>query len=364
MSARGEALTEFLQRTDESVRGWLEGHPGHFEPEELREQIWSYIVRPAKRLRPAVLLMSCGGVGGRIERAVPAAACVEVFHTWTLVHDDLIDNDPLRRGAPTVHEAVARSALARGVAPDDRAREYGRDIAILAGDVQHGWSSALLADCALEQGVDARVVLGLVRELETSVLGRLIEGEVLDVQFALLQGEDWAALDRERIVEMLALKTGVLYGFAGAAGARIGLESADPEHPQVVALQEFALRCGIAFQLQDDILGVVADEARLGKPVGSDIREGKKTVVVLEALRHADARERATILSVLGKRDATAEEVGTVSTLFRRLGGIERTRELAREYVTGALPYLERLADSPYKGLLRSWAEQMVERSF
>jgi geranylgeranyl diphosphate synthase type I len=306
--------------------------------------------------------MACGSVGGAIEKAVPAAAALELFHTWTLVHDDIIDNDATRRGGPTVHEAMAKRYSTLVGLDASRAREYGRDLAILAGDLQHGWAITLLLECFFAHHVEAETILALVRQLDGEVLANVMEGEVLDVQYAMMSGESWQTLSEAEIVRMLWLKTGAVYSFAGLAGAMIGREVSDPADGHAAALAEFASKCGLAFQLQDDVLGIVGDRAVTGKPVGSDIREGKKTVIVLEALKHADAAQRAQILAILGSREASDAEVERVTRLLRDLGGIDRARVLARGYVDEALPHLDVLPPSDYKRLLEAWAGFVIAR--
>ncbi len=354
-----EALRERERRVSEyflqpRFREW-------FKPSDLRDAVYAYLERPGKRLRPAVLLWSCGAVGGREDSALPAAAAVEMFHTWTLVHDDLIDNDDLRRGGPTVHklgEQFARDSLGYS---DERSRDYGRDLAVLTGDSQHGWTISLLCECATREGLDPRVVLDVVYHLESYVVNTLIEGEALDVQYSRTPIEQ---LTREDIVYMLWMKTGVLYEFAARAGAMLGLGTSDADHPCVAGLSKFASSCGTAFQLQDDVLGLLGKEEQLGKPIGSDVREGKKTTIVYFALKAATDAQRAFLLSVLGNPEATADEVAEATDLMVSLKGVEQTANLALEHVNKALPNLDVLPDSPYKELLRSWAHYMIERTF
>jgi geranylgeranyl diphosphate synthase type I len=310
--------------------------------------------------------MAAGALGGpeREEAALPAAAGTEVFHTWTLVHDDLIDNDTQRRGGATVHEAMRMVFRARHDLRANRAVEYGRDVAILTGDMQHGWSITLFADCALQFGVDPTLILRIIRHLQSYVLGNLIRGEVLDVRYGMQDLGDIEHIDEAAIVDMLWLKTGVLYEFAGMAGAMIGGNASDFDDPDVRAIAQFAGACGTAFQLQDDILGVLGDEGTLGKPVGSDIREGKKTVIVHESLKNASESQRKTILASLGNQSATGAEIQKVSRLFSELGGIARTKALAARYIEQAIPNLDRIPDSRYKRLLLLWAHYMLDRQF
>ncbi len=352
LSARERLVSQYFDQP--RFKDW-------FKPADLREAVFAYLHRGAKRLRPAVLLWSCGAVGGDEELALPAAAGVEMFHTWTLVHDDLIDNDDLRRGGPTVHKLAEEFALKNLDYSPRRAVEYGRNIAVLTGDSQHGWTTSLFCECATQRGVDARVMIDIIYHLESYVVNTLIEGETLDVQYSRTPIEQ---LSKDDIVYMLWMKTGVLYEFSARAGAMIGLGSSDADHPYVKALSKFASQCGTAFQLQDDILGLLGKEVQLGKPVGSDVREGKKTMVVYFALQAASAEQRKFLLSVLGDRDASEEDVQAATELMVSLGGIQKTTDLALEHINRALPELDGIPGSSYKSLLESWAHFMINREF
>ena len=361
-------LFQYLSNTEQRIHSVLKSSQAkaYFNPEDIFESIFSYIDRPAKRLRPSVLLMAAGALGGpgREELAFPAAAGVELFHTWTLVHDDLIDNDTLRRGGPTVHEAMCAAAQTRQNLPPALAAEYGRDVAVLTGDMQHGWAITAFVDCALESRIDSTLVLKLIKHLQSYVLGNLIFGEVMDVRYGMRDLGELKDVNEEKIIKMLWLKTGVLYEFAGMAGSLIGKNTCNFEDDEVQAITHFASKCGTAFQLQDDILGILGDEASLGKPIGSDIREGKKTVIVYEALNNANESQRETILATLGERLATNDQVQAVSKLFCELNGIDRTKKLAAQYISEAIPYLDDISDSRYKRLLLLWANYMLDRKF
>jgi len=356
-------LMEFLRERERWVTNYFfqPRFRDSFRPQDLREAVYAYIERPGKRLRPAVLLWCCGAVGGDEQSALPAAAAVEMFHTWTLVHDDLIDNDDLRRGGPTVHKLGEEFARTRLGQSEEKSREYGRDLAILTGDSQHGWTVSMMCECAGRNGIDPYVVLDIIRYLESHVVNMLIEGEALDVQYARKPIEE---LTRDDIIHMLRMKTGVLYQFAARAGAMLGLNTRDEKHPYVAALSRFASQCGTAFQLQDDILGLLGKEEQLGKPISSDVREGKKTTIVYFALRAANDIQRKFLLSVLGNPDASAAEVAEATELMVSLKGVEETSKLAQEYISSALPELEVIPDSIYKELLHTWAHYMINRTF
>ncbi|MFQ6014273.1 MAG: polyprenyl synthetase family protein [Anaerolineae bacterium] len=332
-----------------------------FAPEHIRNSVYSYIQLGGKSLRPIVLLLSCGAVGGDEDKALPAAAAVEVYHTWTLVHDDIIDRDEKRRGHLSLHAEFRERAIRELGYTETEARHYGISIAMLAGDVQQGWSVSLLCELYSEKSIDPRVVLYLIDNLKMQVQSTLVEGETLDIQYSKLPVK---SLDQRLIIDMLWKKTGVLYEFAGRAGAMIGLNSCDSNNVLVKELSAFASKCGIAFQLQDDILGIVGDEDLLGKPVGSDIREGKRTTIVHYALSQANSHEKAKLLDILGREEATTDEITEVVHLLQRLGGIEFTKNLAKSYVNQAIPHLDCIPNSRYKDLLSMWAEYLITREF
>ena len=144
----------------------------------------------------------------------------------------------------------------------------------------------------------------------------------------------------------------------------VGLNMADPDHPLVDTIASFARDCGTAFQLQDDILGIVGDERTLGKPVGSDIREGKRTTIVLQAYRHADEADKDRLNAVLGNVQASEEEIRRAIQLLRHLGGVDYTANLAKTYVARALDRLDNIPPSKYRDLLHFWADFMIQRTF
>ncbi len=333
-----------------------------FHPEDIRWAVTAYVRYGGKRLRPAILLFSCGVVGGDEKSAIPAAAAVEIFHTWTLVHDDIIDRDSIRRGKPTVHEYygdTSENHITHLSLSPEEAKHYGISIAILTGDIQHGWGISLMAELSTRYGIDPNVTLDLINELDTRVLNTLVEGEVLDIQLAHM---DFNSVTPETIEDMLWKKTGALYQFCGRAGAMIGV--GERTDPRVEAVAEFAALCGTAFQMQDDILGVVGKVNTLGKPIGSDLREGKKTLVVYKAYQNANSNQRRQLMDTLGNQTASEDDITKTIGLLRELGGIEYVSLRAQELIEKARPHLDILPDSPYKDLLYCWADYMIEREF
>ncbi|MCS6871921.1 MAG: polyprenyl synthetase family protein [Anaerolineae bacterium] len=362
-NARYAQLFEALAERRQRVYDYLFNHSygQRLRPAHIQEAAFHYLRLSGKSLRPAVLMLCCAAVGGNEAHAVPAAAGVELYHTWTLVHDDIIDRDETRRGAPTVHVAFAQRGAAEFGFSSEEAAHYGRVIGILAGDVQQSWSYMLFYDMYTRYGIDPALVLSLVAELATDVQLTLVEGETLDVQFAARR--DTIHLSESDVLEMLRKKTGVLYAYAGRAGARIGLGDVIGDHPLVAKIEQFCSQCGTAFQLQDDILGVIGDSAKTGKPVGADLREGKKTLIVLHALRHADEAQRQALTQIIGNPSATPEQIERATRILDDIGSIAYTQQLAERMVRSALDALMDVPPSPYRDLLQQWAEYLIDRN-
>jgi len=146
LAAVASVIDELLENDD---------YPNIVQPEYLREAVRAYPCQGGKRLRPALLIWSCGLFGGNVEQAYNAAAAVEIYHNWTLVHDDIIDNDKVRRGAPTSHCFLRDEGAGRFGLKRDEAEKFGRDFAILAGDIQQGWAVNMLLK-SIQTGVDPR----------------------------------------------------------------------------------------------------------------------------------------------------------------------------------------------------------------
>jgi geranylgeranyl diphosphate synthase type I len=238
------------------------------------------------------------------------------------------------------------------------AAHYGTTVAILAGDLQQSWSYALLADL-VDRGVSHTLVLELIQRMATSLTPQLLEGEMLDVQFSL----PGAPTPSERdVVHMLGKKTAALLEYTAWAGARIGLGAKSDPHGYAEAIASFARSCGIAFQLQDDLLGLTADESLLGKPVGSDLREGKHTYLVSRALACGNNKQRNKLTEVLGHSHATTAQVNAAVEVIRDTGAFHEAEGLANSYINQGLEQLSKLPASKERDLLRTWALYLLAR--
>ncbi len=255
------------------------------EPELLYTPIAYSLAEGGKRLRPLLLLLAAEAFSGSHKRALPAAAAVEVFHNFTLLHDDIMDHSPLRRGKPSV---VAR---------------WGENVAILSGDAMLITAYRLLAECPKE-------LLAEVLSIFNAMAVGVCEGQQYDMDF-----EERQKVSVVEYMQMIELKTSVLLAGSAKIGALIGGASEEDAD----RLYKFALELGMAFQLQDDLLDSYGDE-RLGKPIGGDILEGKKSYLMITAMSRANEAQREILRTTHLDKGLTSEEkIARVKALYDEL---------------------------------------------
>ena len=372
-----ETLATFesaLKETADSVQKYFSNETMALTTsEDLRESLLYYPNLGGKRLRPFAVIASCGAVGGQPDKALPLAAAVELYHTSTLVLDDYIDCDEKRRGGETVHLRWAKIAKQRHPEWTKAfADHYGFVVAILTGELQRGWSiGGMLPLLYYEKGVRPEIVLKLTKELDFVASQMLAGGELDDVIFSKAS---IAELREDRIIDMLWRKTGSLYRFCGMSGAMVGLDTDDERDPLVLKMANFAAQCGLAFQIQDDIIGAIGEEGHIGKSAASDLRSGKQSLVLWWALRNCSSDDKMKITNVLEKPADSRSDIESAVDVLKRSGAIRFAAETAEAYVrggevngkriTGALEYLEGFDNVHYTGLLREWAQYLVNRTF
>ncbi|MDR0907027.1 MAG: polyprenyl synthetase family protein [Rikenellaceae bacterium] len=288
----GQAIEQYIAQID---------YPA--EPSRLYDPIRYTMEQEGKRLRPMLVAMTHGLWHDDPTEALPAAAAVEMFHNFTLLHDDIMDNAPLRRGRPSVYN------------------RWGSNVAILSGDELMIYSYREL--CRVRAEV-LPAVLGYFNEAGV----RVCEGQQSDMDF---EGREGVTLSE--YIAMIELKTSALFVGAVSMGAVIaGASAADVER-----LRDFAREFGVAFQMQDDLLDAYGD-ARLGKSVGGDILEGKKTFLKLWALARATPEERVVLSTAHLDPDITpAGKIERVLAIYNRYGAREATeREITRRFEVAA----------------------------
>lgn len=283
-----------------------------------------------KRIRPLLTLLSANLFAENTDKALMPALATEVFHNFTLMHDDIMDKAPLRRGQPTVHE------------------KWNPNIAILSGDVM------LVRAYEMFLGVEPDK-LAQVLQLFSTCAAEVCEGQQLDMSF-----ETRKEVSIDEYIKMISLKTAALVGFCLELGAVInGASDADAKH-----LKAFGIKIGIAFQLRDDLLDVFGDQNKFGKRVGGDIVSDKKTFLLLTAFADADAQQKQVLESWIGKEGADeAQKVQAVTEVYEQLGLRQKTETLINTYFEEAMQHLEQVqAPAGKKQLLQQLAFRLMER--
>lgn len=325
-------VLDILKKYSAGVDGEIEKALNTIDPPSLHDASKHLIKAGGKKIRPSLVLLTAEAVGGRKEGALKTAAAVELIHTFSLIHDDIMDQDEIRRGKPSVH------AL------------WGEPMAILAGDIIFSLAFELVAQTHEEDIPSDRVIKALNTVVDACI--KICEGQACDMEF-----EGKFDVAEAEYLNMIYKKTAALIAAATKSGAILGGGTKE----QIEALSNYGRLIGMAFQIQDDYLDVVSDEKHLGKPVGSDIVEGKMTLMVVHALSVASLEDKELLISIL-KNDGE-ENVEKAINIFAKYGSINYTRDIAQENVKNAKKLLDVLEDSPTKEALYLLADFMLQRS-
>lgn len=306
------------------------------EPYGLYEPIEYTLAGGGKRVRPTLALLASDMFGGKVEDTLPAALALEVFHNFTLLHDDVMDRSNTRRGRETVWV------------------KYDENTAILSGDQMMIEAYRLLAgdERVGYKGVPEDKLAKVLRDFNRMAT-EICEGQQYDVDF---ETRDDVTIDE--YLEMIRLKTSVLLANALQTGAYIAGATAEQQQ----SLYDFGIHVGLAFQIQDDILDVYGDPATFGKPIGGDILNNKKTYVLLTALRIAD-EDSASELQDWLRAPASDEKIRQVTALYTRVGARAACERKMQEHTQQALSLLDTLPQNDATATLRTLAEKLLKRN-
>ncbi len=279
-------------------------------PPELYEPVKYVLSLGGKRIRPALVLLACDLFAGAVDSALIPAVGIEIFHNFTLLHDDIMDRSEIRRGQPTVH------------------MKYSENVAILSGDVMSIMASRLINQ-------SPGVVLSVVHEVFTKSAMEVCEGQQMDMNF-----ENLLTVSEEEYMTMIRLKTAVLI----AASLKIGAVLGGASQTDANDLYDFGLNLGLAFQLQDDLLDTFGDQQTIGKMPGTDIVANKKTFLMIKALEKASSDQRKNLTDWLTKKEFEREEkVAAVTGIYKQLKIKEITNKRIREFYEKSLENLAHL---------------------
>lgn len=300
-------------------------------PKKLYDAAGHLIVNGGKRLRPYMVIRSCQILKGKVSNAMPAASAVEMVHNFSLVHDDIMDNDEMRHGVPTVH------------------KKFGMPIAILAGDVLFSKAFQVITDSKLS----ASATTQLVSRLSKACVD-ICEGQLLDVKMA----EEKKIPSQAEYITMIGKKTAALFDVSCAMGAIC----ATNKPTDISNLSSFGRNLGIAFQITDDLIGVMGDPKITKKPVGNDLREGKKSLPILMAIKLAKGNDKKIILKAFGNSKISRKDLNKSVEVIRSLGIEQNVRKQALKYAEKAEKSLAKYS-GPAKTELISLLDFVVKRS-
>lgn len=300
------------------------------EPKGLYEPIGYTLEAGGKRIRPTLCLLAGEMFGASAESLLPAALALEIFHNFTLLHDDVMDRSDTRRGRETVWV------------------KWDANTAILSGD------QMMIEAYRMLEGVPADKLPRVLHEFN-KMATEICEGQQYDVDF-----ETREDVTIDEYMEMIRLKTSVLLANALQTGACI----AGATEAEMEALYQFGIHVGLAFQLQDDILDVYGDPATFGKPIGGDICCNKKTYMLLTALKMADAETRAELEAWIAKKEFDRPaKIAAVTAIYTRLGVREVVTDVMRQHTDMALASLSILPQNEQTDALRALASKLLTRA-
>lgn len=280
-----------------------------------------------KRIRPVLLILCCEAAEGKAKDALNAALAVETLHNFTLIHDDIMDNADTRRGRETIH------------------KKWDRDTAILSGDALLGLAYESLLKTKSER-------IGEIAGIFNNGIIEVCEGQSYDKEFELKK-----KVTLDEYIMMISKKTSQLL----VCCAKIGVLIGNGKKSLFDAMGKYALNLGLAFQIQDDLLDVFADEKKFGKKIGGDIREGKKTYLLLKGLETVkDKKEKALLESIIEKKGLKrGSDILAIKNIYERYGIIDSATKEIEEYTNRANSYLQKINNKSSR-LMLSWFSYML----
>ena len=333
-NATGADLNTSIAEVKELVEVRIQRALTHTTLDRLSGAMMHLVEGGGKRLRATLPWLVAKAVGDTHSGLLDVGAAIEIIHNFTLVHDDIMDDDDIRRGRPAVHIA------------------YDLPTAINAGDAMLAIAFEAMA---VAEGIEPELLPFLVKRI-----GRMVrkcsEGQQLDIEF-----EDREVVSEEEYIEMINGKTAAMF----LTCAEVGSHLAGADSDTIQCMHDWGLALGLCFQLMDDLIDVLSDSDTLGKPSGSDVAQGKRTLMVIHALRQPSSQSKDDLLDVLGKGDdVTADQVMLAHKALHDLGSIDYARTKAESYHRRAHDSLDKIPESPALRALRELTDYQLKRIF
>jgi geranylgeranyl diphosphate synthase type I len=310
------------------------------------------IIKGGKRIRGALTVLGYQAFGGKdLEAIYDLSTFIELFHSGVLVHDDIMDNDPFRRGSPTLHKIYEQKGETELHVKQEK-RRYGESIAVCIGDAAFymSWEKILNANFAPELKI-------LAGQIYSKYVIRLVHGQELDVTITGSEN-----LKEEEVLNVIWTKSGE---YTSLLPLRVGaILTGISDIKKLDALENYGRCFGWAFHIQDDILGLYGNEEELGKPVGSDIREAKNTLLMLYLDKHGTPEQLEFKNKILGNPDMTREDVEKMRQILKDSGSYDHVMKMGLDYVEEGKKFIPHITDDQkLRDILESLLVYMMERT-
>jgi len=322
---------KFLFKEKEKIELEIKEYLSYLCNKKIRNAAAYMINAGGKRIRPFLLVLAYKAVGGEyVNQVIPLGVVIEFIHTWTLVHDDIIDKSEMRRNLPTIHT------------------KWDGNTALLTGDALNHLAYLLLAKTDIDKETISKIV-----EIIAKASLELIDGEMMDVDF-----EKRVDITEKEYFEMVKKKTGALIKSAVKIGATVGTK----DQEKIRALEDYGELIGIAFQIKDDLLDLMADKEKLGKDIGRDIKQGKRTLMVIHTFNNGAPKNVNRLISILSKKDLSGEEIGEALNILKKEGSIEYAQQVLLKLIRKTKNTLNKLPETEYKNALLQLANFIIGR--
>ena len=318
--------------------------------EKFNQELFTFMMQGGKRLRPVLSTIIYEGTGGKdILSMIKISLAAEILHNSTLIHDDLIDNSDIRRGKDAFHTRFEKWLLGKNVAD---AKSEAEAMAILGGDFLIFLSFKTILESNFSD-IKKLYVINTIRDVSEMV----IKGQILDTELSIRNGTE------DEYIKLIEGKTASAF----ESVTKVATYLSDAENNVSEVLSKYAKSIGCAFQIQDDILGIFGKQKEIGKPITSDLAEGKKTILIIKAYELANSHQKRILDRILGNKNISQKEVEIVKDILRSTGALEYSTDFAKRFIYDSLDLLKdvkgQIKNDTYK-ILDKLPQYMVKRNY
>ena len=349
-----EILADFKEKVDVEIEIYLDKAIKEAEEKDAviadsLKYVKKVILSGGKRLRPAFMYYGYLAVGGKEkEKIIKASVSIELIHTFLLIHDDIIDRDSKRHGLPTINNRYEK--ISKKLFLGKNAEHFGNSMAIIIGDMVCALGNQIIFNSEF----DPKLIMKALDALQ-DIISYTVIGQSLD-----LYTEYKKQSTEKEILKICEYKT-AKYTIEGPLYLGAILGGADKKI--LSAITQYSIPVGTAFQIQDDILGIFGSEKKLGKDVGSDIKEGKQTLLLLKAKEKADKNQKKILKNLLGKKDLNLQDIKTFQKIIVETGALDYAQELSKKMVTQGIEVIEKAEiNSEAKNFMIGIANYIINR--